>query len=557
MPDETLDKLLQDSFLRKQKKEKSFADLYDLGYEKNDKSINRNDDIFDAEKVLGKTDHRDFDDFLKDFDDDEWDKLKSVRSTGATDEEIQSASNAELFGEMPIDVSAAQLVNQKYEEERNKRLKRRELTAVVSERPEAQQVQDSLYALDRPKGHPANSQHSGYVPYNAKQPEQRKNAVSSGNGKKAKSKPDDMRQKKQSTPRNYNSQNNSKQNSVENKKNRNKGSGEGQINGEKSKKKSKIKKVVIIILLILLIIFGLLSALIFRYAGMLNIVESPELGETAADVVDASGVKNILLIGSDTRNEEAGRSDTMILISINSKTDKIVQTSFMRDILVSIPGYGYAKLNAAYAYGGAKLVMKTIEQNFKIKVEKYMHIDFLSFVGIIDAVGGLELTVNDDEALAMNDPMNEVNDILGRAHDTGNLSSGGTYHMDGVQSLAYARIRYAGDGDFDRTERQREVVEKIIEKFKDLSIFKMNKALETILPEITTNMSKTEIYFLCLRLPFIMGYDMTQFRVPYGEQGTGFWNYGDYNGESILDIDFDKNNALLKSVVVDGENLNQ
>ncbi len=557
MSDKTLDELLKDSFSRKQRKEKSFADLYDIGYEKNDNSINQNDDIFDAEKVLGKTESRDFDDFLKDFDDEKWDKPQSARSSGATDEEIQSASNAELYGEMPIDVSAAQLVNQKYEEEKNERLKRRELTAVVSEKPEAQQVQNSLYAPDRPKGHPANSQHSGYVPYNAKQPAQRNNTASSGNGKKAKSNSDDMRQKNQNTPRNYNSKNNGKQNSFENKKNKNKGSGEGQINGEKSKKKSKLKKVVIIILLILLIIFGLISALIFRYAGMLNIVESPEQGETAADVVDASGVKNILLIGSDTRNDETGRSDTMILVSINSKTNKIVQTSFMRDILVSIPGYDNAKLNAAYAYGGAELVMDTIEQNFKIKVDKYVHIDFLSFVGIIDAVGGLELTVNDDEALAMNDPMNEVNDIIGRAHNTGNLSSGGTYHMDGVQSLAYARIRYAGDGDFDRTRRQREVIEKIIGKFEELSLFEKNKALEIILPEITTNISKTEIYFLCLRLPFIMGYDMAQFRVPYGELGGGFWTYGNYNGESVLEIDFDKNNALLKSVVVDGEEVEE
>lgn len=557
MSDDTLDKLLEESFLRKQEKEKSFADLYDIGYRKNDMSVNDTKEIFDAEKVLGKN-NEDFGKLPRDFKDEEWDKLQSVHSTDATDSEIQSLSNAQLFEQMPIDTTAALLVNRKNEAEKRERLKRTEPATTESEALESTHVAYNEAITNRPKGHPANSQKSGYIPYDADQNRQRTKENSYISGKSRKQSGSVQRDSSEKNGHKAPKTGRAREKNKQKYDNESKKSGENKINyGSKSRKKSKVKKVLIVVVIVILVLFGLISALILRYAGMLNIVESKQQSETVEGVVDASGVENILLLGSDTRNEESGRSDTMILVSINSKTDKIVQTSFMRDILVSIPGYGYAKLNAAYAYGGAELVMDTIEQNFKIKVDKYMHIDFLSFVDIIDAVGGLELTVNDDEALAMNDPMNEVNDILGRAHDTGNLSYGGTYHMDGVQSLAYARIRYAGDGDFDRTGRQREVIEKIIERLKDLSIFEMNKALETILPEITTNMSKTEIYFLCLRLPFIMGYDMTQFRVPYGEQGTGFWNYGDYSGESVLDIDFDKNNSLLKSVVVDGEEVDE
>lgn len=548
MADESLEELLSDSFAKKKGREKSFADLYDLGYEKNDFGVNDNREVFDAQKVFDKS-FEEEKSLLDDYEADAWDKLNNIQKSFGTDDEIQSASNFELDSQKvlneqnkyPIDTSAVRLVN-KSGNSSGKSVSNPsgKYTAPRQLKSNTDQNQKIITTNSRPKGHPVNRQTSNTAsgkPYISNDNTGVRNIKNNDNGQKSK------KQKPQGNGRrmNYGTDKASMDKTNKNTK------------GGKKKKSKLIKRFFIILLLIIFVIFGLVSALIIRYAGMLNIVETGARAETSANVIDESYVKNILIIGSDTRSDDGGRSDSMILISINRKTNQIVQTSFMRDILVSIPGYGNAKLNAAYAYGGAELVMDTIEENFKIKVDKYIRIDFFSFIDIIDAIGGLELTVTDEEANAMTDPMNEVNNLLGRALGTGKLTKGGTYDMDGVQSLAYARIRYAGDGDFERTQRQREVIEKIIEKFKDLSIFKMNSALETILPQLTTNMSKTEIYFLCLRLPFIMGYEMRQFRIPYGEQGTGTWSYGDYNGQSVLEIDFDKNNELFKKVVIYGE----
>ncbi len=544
MADESLEELLSDSFAKKKDREKSFADLYDLGYEKNDFGVNDSREVFDAQKVLDKS-FEEEKNLLDDYEADAWDKLQNIQKSFGTDDEIQSASNFELDsqkvlneqGNYPIDTSAVRLVNESCNLS-GKSVSNSSGKYIAPRQPKnnIEQNQKIITTNNRPKGHPVNRQTSNTG--GGKQHTSNANTAVKNNGKGQKS-------KKQKTQENGGRMNYGTDKASMDKTNKNSKGGK--------KKKSKLKRFFIILLLIILVIFGLISALIFRYAGMLNIVETGPRAETSANVINESYVKNILIIGSDTRSDDGGRSDSMILISINRKTNQIVQTSFMRDVLVSIPGYGNAKLNAAYAYGGAELVMDTIEENFKIKVDKYIRIDFFSFIDIIDAIGGLELTVTDEEANAMTDPMNEVNNLLGRALGTGKLTQGGTYTMDGVQSLAYARIRYAGDGDFERTQRQREVIEKIIEKFKDLSIFKMNSVLETILPQLTTNMSKTEIYFLCLRLPFIMGYEMRQFRIPYGEQGTGTWNFGDYNGQSVLEIDFDKNNELFKKVVIYGE----
>lgn len=539
MADESLEELLSESFSKKKDRDKSFADLYDLGYEKSDFSVNDNREIFDAQKVLDQSRENNL---LDEYESDAWDKLQNVQKSFGTDDEIQSASNFELDSKKvlneqdgyPIDVSAVKLVNENGISD-----KKQDLNKYISSEQAAgeERPQRIVTTNNRPKGHPVNRQaanagmRSSY-PSNAK-------AKEKSNNESKKSKKQKQNAQKNGGKMSYGakgSENNWKSKAY----------------GEK-KKKSKFKRFLLILILVILILFGLVSGLIFRYAGMLNIVETGGRVKTNASVIDESYVKNILIIGSDTRNDENGRSDSMILVSINRKTNQIVQTSFMRDILVSIPGYGNAKLNAAYANDGAELVMDTIEENFKVKVDNYIRIDFFSFIDIIDAMGGLDLTVTDEEANAMTDPMNEVNKLKGRAIGTGKLTQGGTYTMDGIQALAYARIRYAGDGDFDRTQRQREVIEKIIEKFKDLSIFEMNSVLETILPELTTNMSKTDIYFLCLRLPFIMGYDMKQFRIPYGEQ-YDTWSYGTTSdGQSVLEIDFDRNNELFKKVVIDGE----
>lgn len=254
-------------------------------------------------------------------------------------------------------------------------------------------------------------------------------------------------------------------------------------------------------------------------------------------------VFNVLLIGSDTRVQgAAGRSDTMILVSVNKKTRTIVSTSLLRDIYLAIPGCGNDRLNAAYAYGGANLLMKTVNQNFKVKVDRYAAMDFLSFVSLVDQVGGVTLTISGSDVPVLNGYLWEINRLEGSPEGSDYFSSGGTYLFDGKQALAYVRNRYTGDGDFGRTARQREVLGKVLDKMKGMSLSRLNGLLNSMLPQITTNLSEGELFSLILSLPAYSKYNTQQWSIP--EKGT--FSYLRIDGKAVLGIQFQKNIADLQ-----------
>lgn len=314
----------------------------------------------------------------------------------------------------------------------------------------------------------------------------------------------------------------------------------------KEKRRSPVKTFFVCLLVLIIVLFVLLQLLIFRYLGMVDYVESGERLVTNASM-KSDDVMNVLVIGSDTRSkEERGRTDSMILMSVNKKTKEITMTSFMRDMYVEIPDNGWAKMNAAYVYGGAELLMDTIELNFDIDVDKYVYVDFYAFVDIVDAVGGIELDISDEEAAAMTSPMNEQNMYLGKPMGTDNLKSGGkSMKVNGNQALAYARTRYAGNADFERTQRQRTVISKILEKAKTLNPLELDSFARTCMSNLTTNMTKNELYFMTYRIPFMLKYDVNQLRIP--EEGA--YSYGNHDGQSTLDVDFDMCREALKNKI--------
>jgi len=257
-------------------------------------------------------------------------------------------------------------------------------------------------------------------------------------------------------------------------------------------------------------------------------------------------VYNVLLIGTDSRNKtDRGRSDSMILMSINKKTEEIHMTSFMRDSYVAIPGKYNNRINAAYAYGGADLLMDTIELNYKIKIDKYVRVNFFSFMEVIDAVGGVTITVSDAEVKVMNNYIGELNTLLGKKSNDGKLSKGGTYNLTGKQALGYCRIRYVGNADFQRTQRQRDVLMKVLEKVKGMSISEMNDFLEIFLPKVTTNIPESEIFSLVMNALTYTKYPVYQHRIP--ADGT-WWNLR-VRGMAVLGMNFDKNINMLKQEI--------
>lgn len=255
-------------------------------------------------------------------------------------------------------------------------------------------------------------------------------------------------------------------------------------------------------------------------------------------------VFNVLLIGSDSRTGDSkGRSDSIILISVNKEASKIIATSFLRDIYLQIPGMiGRDRLNAAYAMGGAELLRRTIEENFRIKVENYIAVDFFSFMTIIDKLGGITIDVSEAELEVANNYIYELNMLLGMDKEDGLLSTSGTQALNGKQALGYARIRYVGNADFQRTDRQRLILEQIFFDMKEQSVIQLVGLVNDILPNISTNLTKSELFLLLRSVPSYAKYAQDSWRIPI----DGSFSYLTAGKMSVLEIDFEQNIAELK-----------
>lgn len=234
--------------------------------------------------------------------------------------------------------------------------------------------------------------------------------------------------------------------------------------------------------------------------------------------VDQPDVYNLLLVGVDRRDDSwNGNADSMILASINKPKKRITLMSFMRDLYADIPGYGVHKLNAACAYGGCSLLVKTLEENYKVHIDNYAWVDFQSMAEVIDALGGVDLSITDAEVKVANDYIKELCSITGTDPQSEYLQGGGDLHCDGIQAVAYGRIRYVGNADFQRTERQRIVMEQMISKMKDLSLGDMNSFATTVLPLVHHDISVPEVLTLTAAAPTFLKYDVKEARVPFDD----------------------------------------
>lgn len=308
------------------------------------------------------------------------------------------------------------------------------------------------------------------------------------------------------------------------------------------RKKGGLTKILLSALSILVFAFIVYSIVVIMVISKVNVNDRGERISPSHSLYDSSNVRNILLIGNDSRDGDLGRSDSMILLSINSSTNKINIISLMRDMYVDIPEYGKNKLNAAYSYGGPELLMDTIEENFYIEVDDYISVNFTSFAGIVDAIGGVEIEINEDEAAAINVLLDskEGVSLFGTPDESDYLYGAGKYKLNGKQALCYARLRKVGNADFERTERQRKVLTGMFKNMGASSVFSI---IGDAFPDVSTNMSVLQMYWLSLRLPFVLGfYDVEQLRIP--AENT-FWD-SVIDGQDVLEIDFDTNLNIIE-----------
>ena len=339
--------------------------------------------------------------------------------------------------------------------------------------------------------------------------------------------------------------------------------GEERPSPRKRKNKGLGLRIFVLVLSLIMLLLG--SGLLYYYKVLdqMNFKElEPQAPaptsittETTVSIVEggntllsSDNVLNILLFGQDSpaTEEDHGRSDTTILLSIDNVHKKLKLTSFQRDTYVTIPGYGDNKINSAFTYGGERLSIDTIETNFGIKVDKYATVDFSSFRQVIEALGGVDIELTLEEIKYINAQI-DVNDQL---DVTSFLKYDETkekqmVHLDGYQALWYARDRgeeslggnpeysFSGD-DWDRTSRQRNLIQTIVKSLREnASLTELVTIANRIGPLVTTNLKKGDITFLVSNMMAYIDYDMEELSLPT----QGKWGYGmTPDGQSVIII---------------------
>lgn len=229
-----------------------------------------------------------------------------------------------------------------------------------------------------------------------------------------------------------------------------------------------------------------------------QVVDPDKVDLDQVDKIEAgSHIFNVLLVGQDRRpGEPRMRSDVMLLVTINTQQRSVTMTSFLRDLYVEIPGYYKNRINVAYYLGGAELLFDTLEYNFGIRPDKFVEVDFNGFQEIADLVGGVDIELTAREASHMND--NEAFYLF--PNEVWNLKEG-MNHLTGSQVLTYARLRKIDPtGDFARTERQRKVINAMMEQATELNLLEINDLVLKASDFVTTDMTSKQIMAYAVEL---------------------------------------------------------
>ena len=268
--------------------------------------------------------------------------------------------------------------------------------------------------------------------------------------------------------------------------------------------------------------------------GLQEEATEPRIPQTS--MKQEKNVLNILLIGTDERTKKfskKARSDSMILVSVNINAKTVKLVSLERGMGVPVlagPHKGeWDWLTHIFAYGGADLLMQTIEECFRVEVDRYIRVNFNTVTTAIDAIGGIEMDLSAAEAKFYTSELN-------------NPKKTGMNHLNGEETLMFARLR-AIDSDWQRVERQRKVILAVKEKLKNVGLSELNQLSNQVLPLIQTNMTKTELLELILYCPDFIRSTFTQMTLP--KHGTYGFRTG-MEGREYFAADFDENSRILK-----------
>lgn len=290
------------------------------------------------------------------------------------------------------------------------------------------------------------------------------------------------------------------------------------------RKRKKGKKKAILWSIMFLILFAIVSGGTYIFS-ILSKVNTQKIDKN----LDSLGISNdkfhddvinIALFGIDGRTKnERGRSDATMVASFDKKHKKIKLTSIMRDSYVSIDGHGEDKLNHAYAFGGPQLAIKTLNQNFGLNIKDCISVNFEDLAHIIDKLDGVKINIKDYEVKYVNDYVKDVSLVTGLPGTP--IKGPGEQTLSGVQAVAYSRIRYAGDGDYERTQRQRTILEGLFNKINALPASKLPGVISDLLPYVETSLTPTDLISLGTQILSSGIKDMEQERFPTDNHSEG------------------------------------
>lgn len=312
-------------------------------------------------------------------------------------------------------------------------------------------------------------------------------------------------------------------------------------------KKYRRRKVLFIVEVVMLFLVCGVAFVYIQLDKQLNKIEIEELdtekviiNKTAETDAVLKGYMNIALFGVD---ENKTNTDTIIIASINNDTKEVRLVSVYRDTYLNIGDDRYSKANAAYPNGGMEWAISMLNTNLDLDIQNYVMVDFSALTDIIDELGGIEITVTEDEAVHLNNYCVSVSKVAEKDYEP--IPGEGTYLMDGVQATSYCRIRYTAGNDFKRTLRQREVIAKIVDKAKKSDIATLNRIMDDVFPKISTNISKSEI--------LSMGMSMLSYKIG-ATTGFPFWHrtWTD-GGDEEVPVTLEKNVDELHTFLFENE----
>ncbi|MBO5896785.1 MAG: LCP family protein [Clostridia bacterium] len=324
-----------------------------------------------------------------------------------------------------------------------------------------------------------------------------------------------------------------------------------QPKGGAARKTSPAVKVLVVLLAVIIGFGAIAFVMAGSVVGKFNKADPIEHIDDVSSLRSEAHVRNILLIGADADRGGSSRSDSIMIASVNKQTGRITVCSILRDTHLDVPGHQESKVNAAYSWGGANLLIQTIEQNFGIKIDDYAVVNFDMFTALIDGLGGIELDVTEDEADYINNRHK-----YGKEEKPEEVPYGEGVRLSGYQALWYSRIRKLGNGDWDRTERQRKVISAIMKDVKGqlnpVGVFGLVSTAQEVAPYITTTLSTNDFWSLMFSMMSCMtktGGNMDKLLVTQQIPFEDTWWYSSQWDGSSISLDLEANRDKLQTLL--------